>query len=311
MRTFSFFCRALLPAIVALTAIPASAQTAHVELAPGPFTGVSVSGDFELSLEPGESYSLAMDISEEFAEFVSAEVVDSVLVIRFEDKKELSDIWKAFRGKSSPSPMFRARVSSPAVLKSIDIAGNTVLKTLGAVCDTAEVSFNIKDNASAPQVFVKSSIVGLNLSKKGKGEFRLDCDSLAVSANGSAELTLYCGTASKVGMELSSNASAVFAGESGHISVTAKGTSKAILNGSAPYAVYNLSGSANVNAINIKVKEANITMSGICSLMQGASEWIFLNLSNGATLTFSGTPQIHISRIKNASVQRYESGKRR
>ncbi len=303
--------RALLPLIFIFSALGAAAQTVHQEVTPGPFTGVSVSGDFEFSLVSGETYGLTMDVSEEFAEFVSAEVVDSVLVIKVEDKKELSDIWKSFRGKNAPSPVFRASVSSPALLSSISISGNGSLKALDAVCDTSSVVFTVKDNASVGTVSVASSRVALNLSKKSSGEFRLDCDTLKVIAGGSAECTLRCSEASQVEMELSSNASVVFAGESERISVAAKGTSKAIFNGTAPYAVYNLSGSADVNALNIKVKEANITMSGICSLMQGASDWIFLNLSNGATLTYSGTPQIHIGNIKNSSVQRYEAGKRK
>ncbi len=303
--------RVLLPLIFMFSALGAAAQTVHQEVSPGPFTGVAVSGDFELSLVSGETYGLTMDVSEEFAEFVSTEVVDSVLVIKVEDKKELSDIWKSFRGKNAPSPVFRASVSSPAALNSISIAGNGSLKALEAVCDTVSVAFTVKDNASVGTVSVASSKVELNLSKKSSGEFRLDCDTLKVISGGSSECTLRCSAASQVEMELSSNASVVFAGECEHISVAAKGTSKAIFNGTAPYAVYNLSGSADVNALNIKVKEANITMSGICSLMQGASDWIFLNLSNGATLTYSGTPQIHIGNIKNSSVQRYEAGKRK
>ncbi len=308
---FLNFGRALLPVMAALSATVAVAQTTRLEVATGHFIGVSVSGDFELSLTEGETYALTMDVSGEFADFVTSEVVDSVLVIKVNDKKELSDLWKSFRGKNAPIPVFRATVSAPAVLKSVSISGDCSLKTLDPVCDSAGVQFNIKDNASVGTVSISSRRVELNLAKKSSGEFRLDCDSLKVSAGGSTDCTLRCNGASQVEIELSSNASLVFAGESEHISVAARGTSRAILNGSAPYAVYKLSGSANVNALNINVKEANITMSGICSLMQGASDWIFLNLSNGSTLTYSGTPQIHIGNIKNSSVQRYEAGKRR
>ncbi len=302
--------RVLLPVVMALSASWAAAQTTRLEVSPGPFIGVSVSGDFELSLTSGDTYALTMDVSGEFAEFVTSEVVDSVLVIRVNDRQELSDLWKSFRGKNAPVPVFRASVSSPAVLKSVSISGNCHLKALDAVCDSAGVRFNVKDNASVGTVSVSASRAELDLSRKSSGEFRLECDTVRVSAGGSTDYTLRCKAASQVEMDLSSNASLVFAGESEHISVSARGTSRAILNGSAPYAVYNLSGSANVNALNIKVKEANIKMSGICSLMQGASDWIFLNLSNGATLTYSGAPQIHIGNIKNSSVQRYEAGRR-
>lgn len=301
----------MLPVMMALALLPAAAQTRHVEVKPGPFVGVSVSGDFELSLVRGKDYAVAMDVSEEFAEFLSTEVVDSVLVIGVDDKKDLNDIWKSFRGKNNPAPIFRATVTCPAVLSSIAISGDTQLKELGAVCNTSAVQLSLKDNASAGTSSVRSSSVELNLNKKSSGEFRLNCDSLKVNAGGSTEFTLRCTGTSKVGMELSGNASLVFAGDAVHVSLAAKGTSRAILNGSASYAVYNLSGSANVNALNIKVKEANIAMSGICSLMQGATDWIFLNISNGANLTFSGNPQIHIANIKNSSVQRYESAGRK
>lgn len=292
--------------ILIALALSSHAQVRRIDLAPGSFEGVSVGGDFVLSVAEGDSCSVAIDVSEEFAEFLTAEIVDSVLVLRIDEKRDLSEIWKQFRVRNAPSAVFKASVTVPRVLKSLSLSGNAVLDSLGNVLDSTAVNLNVKDNASVSGVSLKSSSVSLVLSKKAKGEVTVVCDTARVSVGGSSELKLNCSAASLTELDLNSNASLVLDGESGRMSLVSNGTSKAILNGVSPYVSYRLGGSSSVNALNLNVKEANIDMSGICSLKQAASEWLFISIRNGASLIYDGSPQVKIAGIKNASVLRYQ-----
>ena len=78
--------------------LPSHAQLRHIDLNPGAFEGVSVSGDFVLSVFEGDSCSVSLDVSEEFTEVRSARVIDSVLVLSLDEKNDLGEIWKKFRG---------------------------------------------------------------------------------------------------------------------------------------------------------------------------------------------------------------------
>ena len=287
-------------------ALPSHAQLRHIDLNPGAFEGVSISGDFVFSVFEGDSCSVSLDVSEEFAEFMSAQVIDSVLVLSLDENNDLGEIWKKFRGRNAPAAVFKASVTVPCGLKSISIGGNAVLDSLGNVVDTSVFSLSIKDNASVSGVSLRSSDISVMLSKKSKADIRIACDTARVTAVGSSELNLGCSAASLAELDLGSNASMVFDGDCGRISMVSNGTSKAILNGSSPYVSYRLGGSSRVNALNLKVKEANIDMSGICSLKQAASDWLFISIRNGASLTYDGSPQIKIASIKNASVLRYQ-----
>ncbi len=267
-------------------------------------------GSFVVSLVEGDSYGVSMDVSEEFSEFMAADIVDSVLVLSVDEKKDLSEIWKQFRGRNAPSPVFRAVVTTPRVLKTLSLGGNAVLDSLGNVLDSAAVSLSIKDNATATGLSVHSSSVSLTLSKKARADMSVVCDTARVTVSGSSDLRLGCSASSLAELDLGSNASLVFVGECGRISVVSNGTSKAILNGSAPYALYRIGGSSSVNALNLKVKDANIDMSGICSLKQAASDWLFVSIRNGASLTYDGDPQFKIAGVRNASIMRYREEKK-
>ena len=299
--------RRILPfALMCAFTLPSHAQLRHIDLNPGAFEGVSVSGDFVLSVFEGDSCSVSLDVSEEFTEFMSAQVIDSVLVLSLDENNDLGEIWKKFRGRNAPAAVFRASVTMPRGLKSISIGGNAVLDSLGNVVDSSSFSLSVKDNASVSGVSLCARDVSLMLSKKGKADVSIACDTARVTAVGSSELHLGCSASSLAELDLGSNASMVFDGDCGRISMVSNGTSKAILNGSSPYVSYRLGGSSSVNALNLRVNEANIDMSGICSLKQAASEWLFISIRNGASLTYDGSPQIKIANIKNASVLRYQ-----
>ncbi len=308
---YSLFGRILASAAAFALAFPSYAQLRHIDLEPGAFEGVSAEGSFVVSIVEGDSYLVSMDVSEEFSEFMVADIVDSVLVLNVDEKKDLSEIWKKFRGRNAPSPVFRAVVTMPrAALKTLSLGGGAALDSLGDVLDSAAVSLSIKDNASAAGLSVRSSSVSLTLSKKAGADLSVVCDTVRVTASGSSDLRLGCSATSLVELDLGSNASLVFVGECGRISMVSNGTSKAILNGSAPYALYRIGGSSSVNALNLKVKDANIDMSGICSLKQAASEWLFVSIRNGASLTYDGDPQFKIAGIRNASITRYREEKK-
>ena len=87
---------------------------------------------------------------------------------------------------------------------------------------------------------------------------------------------------------------------------SAKGSSKSILNGVVPAVSYQVSGMANVNAVALEAERAQVVMSGLCTLVQSASEELTVDLGTGASLSFQNQPAIRVVQIKNASMLPYE-----
>ena len=270
------------------------------------FSAISLGGDFKLELRYGKQYQARMGVEELFADYVQFQVVDSTLTVSIDERRVPMEIKRLFRGKDASSPSFRLIVTMPETLRSLRLADRAeLLAAEDLVVAPSGIEIAATDNAGIAAFALESRSVDIRLDKRAGVSLHVRCDSLHVRLAGSASLELEQN--SRIAeIESAGSASLVSAGGTQRLLVQAKGSSKSIFNGSAPVVRYTLSGSANVNAVNLEVEVARAELNGLCTLTEAAERDLFADLSAGATLVFLNEPALHVLGVKNATLIPYD-----
>lgn len=304
MKTgFVKFALALLFVFAGMNA--AHAQIARYKLAVEPFTAIKASNDFKVKMSKSNDYTVEVTVNEVLKEFVQVAVTEGVLHVYFEDKKVTAEIMKPFRGRNSPAPIFDVVVTCPAVIRDVSLEDNASLLDFANVADPEEIRLSVVENAKITSADIESKSASVSTARRGACELKVKAENFKLDAKGSSSISIEQDVKDSE-INIGTNISLQLKGKAETMNFNSSGTCKAILNGEADYARFNIVGSSNINALNMKSKEANVEMNSICMLSVTASDWIFINISNGASLTFAGEPQIHINNVRNASVLRYK-----
>lgn len=288
-------------AIALFTALAASAQVKTTDYDNLSFKGIKIDDEFAVTLSTGPGYSVSVTAESPYLQYIKVGVSAGVLEISLDERAVPSDVKKLYKGSK---PAFTATVVAPEPLKSYKLEGKSVLTVLGEISTGDPVSFNVSDNAVLKPVTVVSKACSIDLDKKGSAEITFNGDKISVAASGNSSLDLTRET-SDTDISLSGNANLVLRGSTQSMKLSTKGTSKAALNGEAKEVDYSLGGTSNVNAIGLETKDATVSMSGLCSLTESASNKLKISISSGASLVYDRNPEIEIESIKNSSVTRY------
>ena len=152
-------------------------------------------------------------------------------------------------------------------------------------------------------LFVISKSAHIESVKKSNLIMNVKCDALDFSTDGNAKSRVDF-TASSVQFNCAGSSDAVLNGTcSGTFAVNASGSAKALVSGKADVLQAGGKGNAKVDASALPVKEARMSISGI-AVTVNASDQLELDLSRGASVTYSQDPKIKIVSIQNASVTR-------
>lgn len=305
MNTESRLLLALLLAVAAQTS-SLHAQITEYSRELDAFTRIEVSGDFRIEISEQPGYSVSVSVDDALRNYVQTYVDGGVLKIYLDDKKLTPDIRRRYRSRTAAEPVLRASVGMPSSLRSLTLGDKAVLGGVsGEVFASDSAKFFLSGDARIDRLGLKGSeCVHVVMDRRASAELSAECGSLSLEMGGSSRIRLdmHCDEAS---LKLSSNSAGVFDCDSGNVSVIAKGTSRSIFNGGASAVQYELSGSADVNAENLKCVDAKVDMSGFCTLTESASGSLFLVMSNGAKLVYKNSPVFFISSIRNSSVIRY------
>lgn len=271
------------------------------------FTGISLGGEFTLEIRYGANYSAKLTTEDMLADFVLFGVSNGKLSVTLDERKVPAEVKRLFRGKNTPT--YRLIVTMPEGLRSITLEDKSVLLSADdRVFSPEGFDLSMKESTRVSQLTFTSDLVTVKMERKAEATLDVTCDSLAVDMSGSSNLTL-AQHAGKVGYALAFNANLVVNGEAEALSISSKGTSKAILNGTAPVAAFTVTNASNVNAVNLEVEEARVVMSGLCTLTQAATRDLFINIGSGSNLVFKNEPAIHILNVKSASITPYDKKK--
>jgi len=264
------------------------------------FSGVEVSGGFTVEVVEGPAYSLSIAVDDMLHNFIQVDVEDGVLKVLLDEKTLTPEVRRHYRSRLTETPDFKATVTAPSALRSFSLKGKAVLGRIeGKVFAPDSAKFYLADDSRIENVTMSGSgAVSLRMEKRSHAVIRVEGGSFSAELSGSSSLNLES-ACEEVSLSLSANSSCVTGGSSGVLSLSAKGTSRSILNGSAEEVRYTLSGSTDVNAENLQAVDARVNMSGFCTLT------VFLELSNGAKLTYKNSPVFYINSVRNSTVLRY------
>lgn len=285
----------------------ASAQASEYNVPVTSFSSLSVSDDFVVIVQHGETCSLRLAVEKAYQDYVQAFVKDNTLSIGLDERKVPSDVKKRYSGKDVAAPVFRAYVTVPSVLGSVSLSDKASIQEFSAdAVSPSSVKFLFSDNTSAVIPAIKSDQVEISIDKKAHAEMNVTASKVAVYGSGSADLAL-TQTVSLSEINLSATCSLTTSGSASTMTVNAKGAGKAVMNGTATSVKFVQSGTSNVNAINLTCDDADVELGGFCSLTEAASKKLQINVSNGAKLTFSNSPVIVLGAVKTATVVPYST----
>lgn len=300
MKRFFITAAALLAAgILSLTG--AQAQTAQKQQTFDSFTGISVSGDFQVTLTPGAEYATTLTVDEAVMPYVQCIVTGQTLSVSV--GKLPKEVKKLFKGKNKPT--YILVVTAPQ-LGNITLKDNATLMTTsnftaGALrLDLSGKSqvrhLNVEDAASADIIMTKNAIADLTL----------DADEVSADLSGSAQLRLNYNVET---LKVQAKNSALLSGngEAGQTAIVAEGSAKISLSGlSEELLDVKGGGSANIDCIKLETKKAEVVLTG-ATLVEAASAELSVDLSGKSTLVFDGDPLVKIVSIKNSTMTRYSA----
>ena len=302
MKRYLITAVALLAAgILSLT--QASAQTTQKQQTFESFTGISVSGDFQVTLTPGTEYSAMLTVDEAVMPYVQCFVTSQILTVSV--GKLPKEVKKLFKGKNKPT--YILVVTAPQ-LGNITLKDNVTLMTTNNFT-AGQLRIDLAGKSQIRHLTVEdASSADIVMSKNAIADLTLDADEIRTDISGSAQLRLnYNVETLKVQGKNSALISAN--GEAGQTYIVAEGSAKISLNGlSEELLDVQGGGSADIDCLKLETKKANIVLTG-ATLIESATDEISVDLSGKSTLIFAGEPVVKIVSIKSSTMTRHSAAK--
>lgn len=298
--------------LVALSLGLASAQTRESNTPVSHFSELNVSGDFIINIVSGSKTGVKIEADATISDLVKVSTRGDILTVSVDDKKLTGEFARLFKGRNANNPVLKATITAaPMSLKALNLSNRVVLESVAEdVFHNTNVLVSLTNSTEVRQASIDAARITLVMGKKSKGTFELSADaSLSIEASGSSELTIDQDS-DQTDIKLSSSADLLLKGRCQTFSISTKGRSKAVVNGSCEKASYTMEDASDVNAINLVAKSATIDMNDGCSLAEAATDAIEVSMTGGASLIFAGNPVFVVNNIKNSSVITYENSKK-
>lgn len=283
-----------------LLALTVSAQSAQKQQTFESFNGISVSGDFEVTLSPGTEYSVLLTVDQAILPYVQCFVNTGTLYISV--GKLPKEVKKLFKGRKAPKPAYYATITTPTV-GTVTLADNVSL--IGTSTFTAkQFALTLSGKSQVRHLSIEDATnAQVTMSKSAIAELNVDADVCQATLAGSASLRL---TYNVEQLQLAAKGSTtlVAGGATGTANVSGDNSAKITLNGTAEELLEVRSSGGSIDALNLQTRKAVITMNG-GSLVESASDEIVVDLSGKSSVLFDHDPKITVVGIKTSSLQHY------
>lgn len=294
---FTCFCSTL------LICTGAFAATQQYDRNVSKFSAIDISGPFSVSLVRGSESRVLLSVEEDYIDYVICNVKSSVLSIGLDERKVPSEVKKKFRGRGTPDPVFSAVIYVPDLIQTLTMSGKAVLREAAEVFDKSGVSFTLEGNCELKHLSVDTQNFSLAMQNKAAADISVSCRESHVETGNAASLK-YEEESENSSFSLSGNCKLSVSSKTKLMNIASKGNCSMKLSGSGDKAVYNISGTSEVDASGFEVPDAEVTMQSVCKLTQAAYKSLTVNLSGGSSLYFAGEPSVTIENIKSATMSR-------
>lgn len=284
-----------------ITSIIALGQPKSLDYTYTSYDAVAVDNGFEVTLVQGGDYKINLQVEAPYAPFVSVGVNGRVLDIRLDEKSVPADVKKLYKGKK---PVLTATITTPKPLESITLKGSSKLAAGQEIASDGNFTMTLSDNAEVDNLKINAKVLEIKLDKKASATIGFTGDKLIASTSGNSSLDITRDV--KIDdITVEGLSGIVTKGSSEEMTLIAKGAAKAILNGKTTSAAYTMGGTTNVNAVNLENRLTSVSMSGLCSLTESATDSLKVNLSSGAKLIFNNKPAFIVENVKASSIVKY------
>ena len=269
------------------------------------FNTLEVSGSFEITMVYGAAYNVLFSVDEVLESYVICNISKQVLTIGIDEKRIPKEVKALYKGKNSIVPTYKATITVPVRPQKVTLSDKVVYYDNINELSASGFELSATDQASVKTLNVSAPSVKLDADKKATIAATICSDDATLYLKAGSNMSVTFKETKNVNASLWHSSNLVTYGDVETLAVDARGTSKAIMNGSAIAAAFDLQGSANVNAGNLPVEEATVTMNSLCSLVTNVGKTLDVqSLKGGATLNFAGEPEIKIGSIEKSTMTR-------
>ena len=303
------------------SAVWGSAQTRKRVHEVSAFNAIDVKNNFEVTVAKG-GYGVKLTVDNALSDFAKVYVKGNTLYIYCDEKAIPKEVKKMYKGKNAPVPVLRAVVYAPelsgitmddeSTLTGADdfnaerfemsLAGKANVKTLTVHANSARIQ--MKKNSQAVLSLETSGEIDVTTENAANLRLASNSRDLTLNAAGSSQQSISCDvlTALTVNAEGSSQTSVGV--NTAKVYVAAAGSSKVAVSGTANALTVKTARSASVDALGLPVQEAEVEMNnGTVTLSPEKS--LSLDLSNGGTVNYNGTPEIKVVKIVKSTLLPY------
>lgn len=260
------------------------------------FTGIEVSGGFDVILSQGESESVTLQAQENLYKYIHVEVEQGILRIYTEN-----NLWptEPLKAKIMFSDITRLHVSGGGDVKAenrIKAEGLEIALSGGgditADVDVTELNCSISGGGDA-RLNGSANKFDINMTGGGDLESTMNAGTLFCRLSGGGDLKLRSEIeATEIKFELSGGGDADAVLNTSDLTCTLSGGGNASLSGKASHLDLNLNGGGDIHASELKVTTADFDVSGGSDLHLNVSEEIKGNISGGGDVYYSGSPEV-------------------
>ena len=267
------------------------------------FKALVVTGEFEVTVVTGPVYNVVFSVDEPYREYLICDISNQTLTIGVNEKSVPKEVKNLYKGRNAQVPTFKATVSLPDNLQSIKMTGKSVLYNTVETPSLVECTIEATDNAVIKQCHVTAPKITLKADKRSNVLATFSSDAVALDLSGFSVVNVTNENVTGLNITLANAASVVTSGDVKNLSVSAKGTSKAAINGKAEKASFDVNGSADINASNFSGETVSVKMSSLTTLNVTAEKELILDsLNGGASLTYTGDPKVSIKEVVKSTV---------
>ena len=183
----------------------------------------------------------------------------------------------------------------------LSMTDKSVVRAMSINCTTANIS--MKKNTQANVTITTVTDVTVTTENSAKLQLSSSSKDLSLTASGSSEQNI-SSDAGTVTANTEGSSSSVVSINSGKVYVSCAGSSKLQLNGTASSLTAKGARSCNIDALNLPVEEAEVTMNS-GSITLTPSKLLTVDLSGGSSVYYNGSPEFRISQIIKSTLAPY------
>lgn len=267
------------------------------------FTGIRISDEFEVEITEGVGYSVALSLDARASDYCRVYLQGSLLVLEVDEKAYPKELKEQLHKKGVTPLKFEAVVTIPrgGIMQNITVEDCAVLSCKNKFDVAQSIQISASKNAVIRDLDIKASEVEILATNKASVQGTVNASNILLKALNSASYVMQLtGSNAEINMEASSKAnivtslSEVVIKQNGYNTVNVQGTAKVM-------SIQTKSG-ATTDARNLNAENIVLEMQSSSATLTGNDQLNFKNLSSGAKVSYSGTPDVIIGHIVNSSV---------